>query len=53
MIISIEQAKVKGVSIDELSKALKIDDQLLCLEEGLDLKKFKSYQKLYINYQDI
>ena len=49
-LISIEQArKAKGVSIDELSKALKIDRSIIkCLEEGLELpKKFKSYQKSY------
>ena len=51
-LISIEQArKAKGVSIDELSKALKIDRSIIkCLEEGLELpKKFKSYQKSYIS----
>jgi hypothetical protein len=49
-LISIEQArKEKGVSIDELSKALKIDRSIIkCLEEGLELpKKFKSYQNSY------
>lgn len=49
-LISIEQArKAKGVSIDELSKALKIDRSIIkCLEEGLELpKKFESYQKSY------
>jgi len=49
-LISIEQArKAKGVSIDELSKALKIDRSIIkCLEEGIELpKKFKSYQKSY------
>ena len=49
-LISIEQArKAKGVSIDELSKALNIDRSIIkCLEEGLELpKKFKSYQNSY------
>ena len=49
-LISIEQArKAKGVTIDELSKALNIDRSIIkCLEEGLELpKKFKSYQKSY------
>jgi len=49
-LISIEQArKAKGVTIDELSKALNIDRSIIkCLEEGLELpKKFKSYQNSY------
>ena len=54
-LISIEQArKAKGVSIDELSKALKIDRSIIkCLEEGLELpKKFESYQKFWYLYSE-
>ena len=55
-LISIEQArKAKGVSIDELSKALKIDRSIIkCLEEGLELPKnlnlIKSYTSSIYRY---
>ena len=51
-LISIKQArKAKGVSLDELSKALKIDKAIIeCLEKDIELpKKFKSYRKSYKN----
>ena len=51
-LIPIKQArKARGVSVDELSKALKIDKSIIkCLEEDLELpKKYKSYQKSYIS----
>ena len=51
-LISIKQArKAKGISLDELSNALKIDKSIIeCLEGDHELpRKFNSYKQSYIN----
>jgi len=51
-LISIKQArKAKGISLEDLSKALKIDKSIIeCIEGNIELpKKFKSYEKSYKN----